>query len=243
MLGGVLVEYPLSLSDRCKKSVRPGDNPNPLGRSDTVPLTPTIVDYGVGNLRSVQRAFQRIGVETEIGDSVNAVLAARALVLPGVGAFRNAIERLRQTGLDETVCRAAGQGTPLLGICLGMQLLAGTSEEAGIHAGLGLIEGEVVPLLEETGLPLPHMGWNEVRPRENAALFHDVPAQSDFYFVHAYHFVCANEEDVQATCTYGQEFSCAVRSDKVMGVQFHPEKSQKFGRAVLENFMRIAEET
>ena len=203
---------------------------------------PTIVDYGVGNLRSVQRAFQRIGVEAEIVDSIDAVLAASALVLPGVGAFRDAIGRLRQTGLDEAVCRATGQGTPLLGICLGMQLLAATSSEGGSYSGLGLIEGNVVPLREEPGLPLPHMGWNEVCPRGNASLLYGVPDKSDFYFVHSYQFVCAKQEDVQAVCTYGREFCCSVRSNNVMGVQFHPEKSQKFGRTVLENFLRIVEE-
>lgn len=205
-------------------------------------IKPVIVDYGVGNLRSVQRAFERIGVNATISDQSDDVLTADALLLPGVGAFADAVERLRTNGLGEALVEAAGErGTPLLGICLGMQLLAESSEENGHHAGLGLIPGNVcqLPAIDQ-GLPLPHIGWNEVRPTENSTLFADIPSSADFYFVHSYYFRCRDAEMIGAACSYGVEFSCAVQHKNILGVQFHPEKSQIFGRQVLENFVRQA---
>jgi imidazole glycerol-phosphate synthase subunit HisH len=206
-------------------------------------IEPVIVDYGVSNLRSVQRAFERIGVNATISDQVDDIMAANALLLPGVGAFADAVDRLRTSGLAEVLVEAAGKrGTPLLGICLGMQLLAEDSEENGRHTGLGLIPGNVRQLpATDQGLPLPHMGWNEVQPNENSLLFAGIPKGSDFYFVHSYYFQCADAEMIGATCSYGTEFCCAVQHENIMGVQFHPEKSQKFGRQVLESFVRQAE--
>jgi glutamine amidotransferase len=203
---------------------------------------PVIVDYGVGNLRSVQKAFERIGVSATISDRADDILAAKALLLPGVGAFADAIGRLRTSGLGDALIEAAGKrGTPLLGICLGMQLLAESSEEDGHHIGLGLIPGNVrqLPAIDQ-GLPLPHIGWNEVRSNENSVLFAEIPKGTDFYFVHSYYFDCAAPEMADAVCTYGMDFCCAVQHENIMGVQFHPEKSQSFGRQVLKNFVRRA---
>ena len=206
-----------------------------------MPFNPVIIDYGVGNLLSVQRAFERIGVHAAICADPGAVAAADALVLPGVGAFRDAAKKLHESGMDQQIQAFASLRRPLLGICLGLHLLARRSKENGDHEGLGLIDAEVVALEpSEIDFRIPHMGWNSVTPRQGSDLFSNVPVGSDFYFVHSYQMKCANRDDVEATCTYGQEFCCAVRSGNVMGLQFHPEKSQKFGRIVLENFVRLA---
>jgi glutamine amidotransferase len=205
-------------------------------------ITPIIVDYGVGNLRSVQRALERLGVSSKISEDPADIVSAPAIMLPGVGAFGDAIRKLRDKGRDEAIREAAlKRGTPLLGICLGMQLLARRSAENGCHQGLGLIAADVEPLANSVNkLRLPHMGWNEVTPTGNDALFKDVPNGTDFYFVHSFHTVCDDPAVNVATSRYGIDFCCAVRAGNIMGVQFHPEKSQKYGRQVLQNFLQIA---
>lgn len=201
-----------------------------------------IVDYGVGNLRSVQRAFHAVGQQARISGEIAEVEAADILLLPGVGAFQDAMACLRERRLIEPLRRAAlERRTPLLGICLGMQLIARRSAEGGEHEGLGLIDADVVALPSGSGVRLPHIGWNSVTPTmQDPGLFADSPAGTDYYFVHSFHVVCDRPAMVAATCAYGVEFCCALSSENIFGAQFHPEKSQKPGRNILSNFLRLA---
>jgi len=267
-----------------------------------------IVDYGRGNLRSVQKSLSRslgewgdrgCGAQTSslpssqasfdslrscgtapatpyrptrpasasaedaaqipapvvdfvVSDEAEVLRGAEALVLPGVGAFGDAMRALRETGLDELLCERAGAGVPLLGICLGMQLLFERSFEFGEHEGLGLIPGEVRRFDEGDGagdseggaLKVPHIGWNVAEPRaesSGAALFADVPAQSYFYFVHGYYCAPRDDTDVLATTSYGHSFASAVAHDNIYGLQFHPEKSSAAGLQLLHNFVALIE--
>ncbi len=191
-----------------------------------------IIDYGMGNLRSVQKAFEFLGCRAEITDAPEMIARASHVVLPGVGAFEDAMKRLRQTGLDRAVLRAAGEGKPLLGICLGMQMMFEYSEENGRFAGLGLLPGGIARL-EERGLKIPHMGWNTLKTR-SCPLF-DAGDDPCVYFVHSY---CAAQvgDFTAATCEYGQTFTAAVCRGNVMATQFHPEKSGEAGLRMLRRF-------
>ena len=201
-----------------------------------------IIDYGFGNVRSVQRVFARIGREATASADPAAIANADLAVLPGVGAFKDAIAALRSTGMDVALTRRAATKRPILGICLGMQLLASRSLEDGVHQGLDLIPGAVEPIpAAQHGLRLPHIGWNEVLDEGADAIFSGLELNRDFYFVHSYHFVCADSRHVATKCSYGIDFCCAVRNDNIFGLQFHPEKSQDNGRAVLTNILRIVE--
>ena len=196
-----------------------------------------IIDYGMGNLRSVQKAFQYLGCEATITDDPGCIRAADHVVLPGVGAFCDAMLRLRETGLDQSVLASAEAGKPLLGICLGMQMMFEASEENGHYQGLGLFPGTITRL-EDHGLKIPHMGWNDIRTMD-CPLF---PKGEDpcVYFVHSY---CAAEIDdrwTAATCEYGQVFTAAVCRENVMATQFHPEKSGEAGLAMLRRFAAYA---
>ena len=192
-----------------------------------------IVDYGMGNLRSVQKAFEFLGFDAAITDQAQTLADASHIVLPGVGAFRDAINALKVKGLDETIGREVKKGNPFLGICLGMQMLFDRSLEDGEYEGLGLIGGEVVRF--ETDLKIPHIGWNTVFYNKKTALFGGVD-DNNFYFVHSYHAAKVAKEDVETTCVYGYEFVSSVNRDNVWGVQFHPEKSGDTGLKVLRNF-------
>ena len=197
-----------------------------------------IVDYGMGNLRSVAKAFEFLGADCLVSGKIEEVRAAEKLVIPGVGAFGDGMRNLRAAGLVETLnTQVLGEKKPLLGICLGMQLLALDSDEGGMHQGLGWIDAHVRRLaVGETGLKVPHVGWNEAAPKPDAALFRGVSENPSFYFVHSFAVQCSDETDVAATCSYGSDFAAAVQKGNVFGVQFHPEKSQKDGLKVLENF-------
>jgi glutamine amidotransferase len=200
-----------------------------------------VVSYGVNNIGSVRRALADLGAEVLIAERPDALVDARRIVLPGVGAFGEAMARLRAGGWIEALGRQVEQGTPLLGICLGMQVLATSSEENGVHEGLGLIPGRV-RRLDALGctLRIPHVGWNEVRFRDAALLFRQVPRATDFYFVHSYAFDPDQADAICATTTYGAPLTAAVQRGQVFGTQFHPEKSSKAGRQILGNFLDCA---
>ncbi len=198
----------------------------------------TIVNYGMGNLRSIESALHYIGVACVIEDRPERIAASERLILPGVGSFARAIGNLRSSGLDEALDRAVrGRGVPVLGICLGMQLLAERGTEDGDSRGLGWIRGEVVRFAPREGWKIPHIGFNSVaRTPGGAVMFSGLPPSTDFYFVHSYHFVAGAPEAVTGTCDYGESFVAAVVKDNVWGVQFHPEKSQGNGLQLLRNF-------
>jgi len=194
----------------------------------------TIIDYGVGNLRSVYMAFKRLGVEARVTADPAEVRAARALVLPGVGAFGDAMESLQALHLAQPVVDAVNQGTPFLGICLGLQLLFEVSEEMGEHRGLGLLAGRVRRF--PAGLAVPHMGWNQIHQANSAPLWRGVPDHSHVYFVHSYYADAEERVVVAAWTDYGIDYASAVARGNLYAIQFHPEKSQDVGERILRNF-------
>ncbi|HMR64800.1 MAG TPA: imidazole glycerol phosphate synthase subunit HisH [Anaerolineae bacterium] len=201
----------------------------------------TIVDYGVGNFRNVQKAFQAIGAEAEITDSVAAVANAQALVLPGVGAFGDAIDNLRARHLEQPLLDGVRAGKPMLGICVGLQLLFEESEEMGRHRGLGLLPGQVIRF-PESSLPVPHMGWNQIEPERAHPLLKHIDPGDFAYFAHSYHAEPANPADILARTDYGLRSPSMVGRDNVCAIQFHPEKSQQVGLQILRNFVSFAEQ-
>jgi len=200
-----------------------------------------IIDYGMGNLRSVQKGFEKVGFEAVVTGDPRVVLEADKVVLPGVGAFRDCMRNLEQGGFVEPILRVIREGRPFLGICLGLQLLFTESEEFGLHQGLNVIPGRVVRFPEgmrEDGeeLKVPHMGWNQVSYRRQPSVFAGIEDGSNFYFVHSY-YVQPDDPAVAAMTTgYGIDFCAAVWKDNVVATQFHPEKSQEKGLKILRNF-------
>jgi glutamine amidotransferase len=199
-----------------------------------------IVDYGVGNFRNVQKAFEAVGAAAEITDSVAAVEQAKAVVLPGVGAFGDAMRHLRARGLDQPVLAAAQAGKPVFGICVGLQLLFDESEEMGQHRGLGILPGKVIRFPDRPGLAVPHMGWNQIEPAGAHPLLHHISPGDFAYFAHSYYAVPANPADIIACTDYGQPFPSVVGRENVCAIQFHPEKSQQVGLQILRNFVGFA---
>lgn len=195
----------------------------------------SIIDYGMGNLRSVENALDFLGVAYRLINHPSDVSSADKLILPGVGAFQQAISNLEQSGLAAATVSAAKRGTPLLGICLGMQLLADSGEEHGFAAGLGLIRGTVKLLAPGPGLRIPHMGFNEVEQVQTNVLFDGIENGSHFYFAHSYYMECSDGV-VTGVATHGVPFAAAVANGNVFGTQFHPEKSQSHGLRLLRNF-------
>ncbi len=199
-----------------------------------------IVDYGMANLRSVQKAFEQVGVAAVVTSDANRIDGAAKLVLPGVGAFRDAIARLRQTHLAEAITRHIQRGRPFLGICLGLQMLFTRDYEDGVHEGLNLFSGDVVRFPSFPGLKVPHMGWNTLNfasPR--CPLFADLPPDSAVYFVHSYYPTPADASCIAATADYPEPFTAAIWRDNVFATQFHPEKSQRLGLHMLKNFAEM----
>jgi glutamine amidotransferase len=200
----------------------------------------TVIDSGIANIGSVLAAMKRIGASVEVTADAVAVRSARALLLPGVGAFADGVESLRRHDLIEPVLAAAAAGKPILGICLGMQLLADAGEEFGDHKGLGLLPGRVRKLPAGLGR-IPNIGWCDLTARPGARLFRGIEDRSSFYFVHSYHMNCACPSDATGTIVFGDTpVTVAVERDNIFGVQFHPEKSQDVGLAVLANFVSCA---
>lgn len=198
-----------------------------------------IVDYGMANLRSVQKAFERVGHAAVITSDPNRMAEAEKLVLPGVGAFQDAIARLRDAQMVPALTDHIQAGKPFLGICLGLQLLFTKSFEDGEHEGLNLFTGDVVRFPDVPGLKVPHMGWNQLRVRRPCPLFRDLPNDSAVYFVHSY-YVAPRDGALTATETdYPTPFTSAIWRDNVYATQFHPEKSQRVGLAMLRNFAAL----
>lgn len=200
----------------------------------------TIIDYGMGNLRSVQKGFEKVGYTAQVTDDPRVVEKAERLVLPGVGAFRDCMSNLREGGFIEPIHQFVATGRPFLGICLGLQMLLSESEEFGHHQGLGIIPGKVTRFAEDmlvdgATLKVPHMGWNRIQHRD-IPLFKGVAQNSFVYFVHSYYVQPEDSAVVAATTDYGIEFCSAICRDNVMATQFHPEKSQQVGLTMLKNF-------
>jgi imidazole glycerol-phosphate synthase subunit HisH len=197
----------------------------------------TIVDYGMGNLGSIQNMFKRIKVASEITGDKAKIAAAKKILLPGVGAFDAAMEKINVTGLREILDhKAKEEKTPVLGICLGMQLLTKSSEE-GVLPGLGWLDAQTIKFnLQNASLKVPHMGWNLVHSVKESALIAELPEEPRFYFVHSFYVQCRNSEDVLTTTNYGKHFHSIVQHDNIYGAQFHPEKSHKYGMKLLLNF-------
>lgn len=198
-----------------------------------------IIDYGGGNLRSVQNGFAAAGFPTVVSDEPHELAAADGLVLPGVGAFGQAMKNLQESGLGQSLLRRVAAGVPLLGICLGLQLLFERSEEKGEHAGLGLIEGAVLPF--SGALKVPQIGWNQLSIRREHPLLEGIRAGDYFYFVHSFYASCTDPAVVLASADYGGDFPAVVQKDHLFGVQFHPEKSSRLGLEILRNFGRLVE--
>lgn len=195
-----------------------------------------IVDYGMGNLRSVQKGFEKVGQQAVVSRDPDEVKSADRLVLPGVGAFPMCMENLSKLDLVEPIQEFIKTGRPFLGICLGLQLLFDESEEFGIHKGLGVIPGTVKEFDRGLGLKIPHMGWNQVYFTKESDLFKDVEDGSYFYFVHSFYVVPSDTHDTLAESEYGIRFTCAASRENVHALQFHPEKSQQKGLTILRNF-------
>ncbi|MGE9931163.1 MAG: imidazole glycerol phosphate synthase subunit HisH [Mogibacterium kristiansenii] len=199
-----------------------------------------IIDYGVGNLFSLRSSLRAIGIDADYTGNPAEIRKADKLILPGVGAFRDAREALRSTGLDRVVQEEAGKGKPLMGICLGMQMLFDRSYEYGEYEGLGLIPGEIVPMEGRIpkDLPIPHIGWNELMLKQPSPLMKNTANGDYVYFVHSY-YAETPAEYVIATTDYGVEMTAAVQKDNVYGCQFHPEKSSEVGLSILKAFCEL----
>jgi glutamine amidotransferase len=199
----------------------------------------TIVDYGLGNLGSIQNMLRRIGVDNVVTRDVGQVARATKLILPGVGAFDAGMRNLREFGLFGVLNEKARQEkVPVLGICLGMQLMTAASEE-GILPGLGWVDASVRRFSSASGRKVPHMGWRQVEARKDCGLVAGLETGARFYFVHSYFVACASPEDVLLTADYGATFDAAFAAGNIMGVQFHPEKSHRFGMRLLRNFAAL----
>lgn len=204
-----------------------------------------IIDYEMGNLRSVEKAFESLGFDVRVSADPKDIETADKVVLPGVGAFRDCVNNLRDGGFVEPLLAHVDSGKPMLGICVGMQMLFDESEEFGTYQGLGLIPGKVVRFpsgMAEGGerLKVPHMGWNNLLIQKQSPLFADVPNESFVYFVHSYYCQAQKQEDVAASCRYGDvEFCASLWRDNIMATQFHPEKSQDIGLKIFRNFAAL----
>ena len=202
----------------------------------------TIVDYGLGNIRAFLNMYKRLNIEARTASAAPELAGASKVILPGVGSFDDAMQRLGRSGMRETLDDLAlRERVPILGVCVGMQMLGRGSDE-GRLPGLGWIEGEVKSLQSRGSrgeLPVPHMGWNDVRPMAKTRLFDQLDVGARFYFLHSYYFHCDRDEDRIAVADYGGDFACAAGAGNIFGVQFHPEKSHHYGARLLQNFAEM----
>jgi glutamine amidotransferase len=200
-------------------------------------MTVAIIDYGVGNLRSVEKAFTSQGIDAVVSDDEKVLREAARLVLPGVGAFAACMDGLRGRGFDGLVCEAAAAGKPIIGLCVGLQMLFEEGHEFGVHRGLGLLKGRVVRFPE--GVHVPHVGWNQVAIKQPHPLFRELPDESFFYFVHSYYVETDDESCVLGETEYAERYPSICGRGPLVGVQFHPEKSQTAGLKLLKNFAEM----
>ena len=198
-----------------------------------------LIDYDAGNIKSVEKALLHLGEEVIITRDREQILNSDKVILPGVGAFGDAMEKLRSYGLDKVIYEVVERKIPFLGICLGLQLLFEKSDETPGVKGLGILPGEILRIPDKEGIKIPHMGWNSVKIKENARIFKDVPQDSYVYFVHSYYLKAGREEDVAATTEYSTLIHAAVEHDNVFACQFHPEKSSEIGLKILKNFVEL----
>ena len=198
-----------------------------------------IIDYDAGNIKSVEKALLHLGEEVIITRDREQILNSDKVILPGVGAFGDAMEKLRSYGLDKVIYEVVERKIPFLGICLGLQLLFEKSDETPGVKGLGILPGEILRIPDKEGIKIPHMGWNSVKIKENARIFKDVPQDSYVYLVHSYYLKAGREEDVAATTEYSTLIHAAVEHDNVFACQFHPEKSSEIGLKILKNFVEL----
>ncbi len=198
-----------------------------------------VIDYDAGNMKSVEKAFQYLGEDVCITRDRKKIMSADKVVLPGVGAFGDAMERLKKYDLVETIKGAVSDGKPFLGICLGLQLLFDRSDEAPGVEGLGILKGSILRIPAQEGLKIPHMGWNNVKLMKESRIFHDLGENPYFYFVHSYYLKADKPEDVAAVTYYGTKIDAAVEHENVFASQFHPEKSSRTGLRILRNFAQL----
>lgn len=199
----------------------------------------TIIDCGVNNIRSVEKAFEHLGFSTHVANLPQEIARADKLVLPGVGAFGAVMKTLREADLIEPILEHVASGKPFLGVCLALQLLFDWSEELGLHSGLGILSGKVERLPDVPALKIPHMGWSALEFPRESQLFRGIENGASVYFVHSYHAVPDDESIVVATSTHGVKFVAAIERDNVMATQFHPEKSSAIGLKILDNFGKV----
>lgn len=198
-----------------------------------------VIDYDAGNIRSVEKALLAMGQDVCITGDAEKILSADRVILPGVGAFGDAMENIRRTRLDQVIRRVVGEGKPFLGICLGLQLLFERSEEAPGVEGLGILKGEILRIPEAEGLKIPHMGWNSLHLENDGRLFRGIEEQSYVYFVHSYYLKAADEKIVKASTEYCTHIHASVEQGNVFACQFHPEKSSEVGLHILKNFVEL----
>lgn len=198
-----------------------------------------IIDYGAGNLHSVKNALDFLGTQSQITDDPAVIDSADKVILPGVGAFGDAMGSIREKGLDRAIIRAAESGKPFLGICLGLQLMFEQSEEAPGVPGLGIFQGRFVRIPKKPGLKIPHMGWNSLRVVKESKILKNIGDEPFVYFVHSYYLKADNNDIVSAYTTYGENLDIAVEQDNIFATQFHPEKSGKTGMTILKNFLSL----
>ncbi len=198
-----------------------------------------IIDYDAGNIKSVEKALQKLGADVVITKDANKILAADKVILPGVGAFGDAMNNLKKFGLDEVIWKVVEKGTPFLGICLGLQLLFERSDETPGVEGLGILKGEVLRIPDCGELKIPHMGWNSLHLQNGGRLFRGLSEESYVYFVHSYYLKAEEEDIVKATAEYGVTIHASVEKNNVFACQFHPEKSSDVGLQILKNFMEL----
>ena len=198
-----------------------------------------VIDYDAGNIKSVEKALLYLGQDVKVTRDKNVILSADRVILPGVGAFGDAMGKLRSYGLEEVIKEVVSQGTPFLGICLGLQLLFEDSDETPGVKGLGLLPGSIRRIPDKEGLKIPHMGWNSLDIREGASLFQGIEGHPYVYFVHSYYLSAKREEDVAATTFYSTKIHASVEHDNIFACQFHPEKCSEVGLKILDNFIHL----